>query len=76
VVESQKNCIALLFVRIDSEESNLTLVVIQRGLRLRKNLVLCGLLNGDICIFVVLKFSNKSRALYCFTFEVHILTLA
>jgi hypothetical protein len=36
VVESREVCISLLFMGIDSGESNLNLVVVQRGLGLRE----------------------------------------
>jgi hypothetical protein len=63
VVESQKVCIALLFMKIDSEELNLILVIVQRGLRVESNLTLCGILNRDVCVFVALNFRNKSLSL-------------
>jgi hypothetical protein len=31
--------------------------------RVERNPVLCGHLNGDVCIFVVLNFGNKSHVL-------------
>jgi hypothetical protein len=42
VVESQKVYIALLFMRIDSEETNLTLVVVRGGFRFESNLTFVG----------------------------------
>jgi hypothetical protein len=31
--------------------------------RVERNMILCGHLNGDVCIFVVLNFRNKSCVL-------------
>jgi hypothetical protein len=60
VVGSQKVCIALLFVGIDSEEPNSILVIIQGGFKVESNPTLCRLLNGDVGAFVALNFRNKS----------------
>jgi hypothetical protein len=46
VVEFQEVCITLLFVRIDSEELKLILVIIQGVLRVESDPTLCGLLCG------------------------------
>jgi hypothetical protein len=63
VFESREVCITLLFVGINSEESNSILVIVQRGLRVESNPTLCGPLNGDVGSFVALNFKNKSLSL-------------
>jgi hypothetical protein len=63
VIESQKVCITLLFMRIDSEEPNLILVIVRGGLRVESNPALCGHLNRDVGAFVALNFGNKSLSL-------------
>jgi low temperature requirement protein LtrA len=47
--------------------------------RVERNPVLCGHLNGDVGIFVVLNFGEKIMCLVCsyrYTVEVHVYVLA
>jgi hypothetical protein len=47
VVESQKVCITLLFMRIESEEPGCPWWYLGR-IRVERDSALCGLLNGDV----------------------------
>jgi hypothetical protein len=59
VVESQEVCIVLLFMENLSGEPSWPWWWLRR-FRFERDLILCGLLNGDVDIFVVLNFRNKS----------------
>jgi hypothetical protein len=37
-----------------------------RGVKIERNPVLCGLLNGDVCAFIMLNIENKSHILCTF----------
>jgi hypothetical protein len=63
MVEFREVCITLLFMGIDSEESNLILVIVQGGLRVESNPTFFGLLNGDVGALVALNFGNKPLSL-------------
>jgi hypothetical protein len=63
VVESQKVCIDLPFVGIDSEELNLILVIVLGSLRVESNPGLCGHLNGDVGAFVALIYFHREQIL-------------
>jgi hypothetical protein len=71
MVESWEVCITLLFMRIDSQEPNLILVIVQGGLRVESNPALCGHLNRDVGAFVALNFGNKSLSLVSYNIYFH-----